>query len=313
MLPFSPVIQLARMPGSNTNNRASKKRAELLNSLDTLASHLNTTFTSLSTAIALKEKSGARDSDGSIKDSSQHDQSRTSVAYLAIVLGSTIGAAKARVILGVNGLEIKVWGEREELNVEGTSSGTDSEDNEESLEGSGSGESSSSDGSESERDSGAESEHDDDEADCLSDRDSQSGSEASCSDSCESPPRSRSPSPTPSYQSTPDSEAPSPPPSPSRRFQSHAEEQETLRTAERLLSRTLASACAEGEDTGMASEMAPTQTHILLRAPRRFVHPAWIPRQNLNNSMDDTLADFLQESRPGNSPHGIKKKRSKKG
>jgi hypothetical protein len=42
---------------------------------------------------------------------------------------------------------------------------------------------------------------------------------------------------------------------------------------------------------------APTQTHILLRAPRRFVHPSWIPRQNLSTSLDGVLQEFLEESK----------------
>lgn len=47
---------------------------------------------------------------------------------------------------------------------------------------------------------------------------------------------------------------------------------------------------------------APTQTHILLRAPRRFSHPAWQPRQNLTSSLDKVLADFQHES--GMDPAG---------
>jgi len=74
----------------------------------------------------------------------------------------------------------------------------------------------------------------------------------------------------------------------------HAEEQRTLRTAERLLARTLVNANAEG--SGMAVELAPTQTHVLLRAPRRFSHPAWLPRQNASASLDKTLRDFVVDS-----------------
>ena len=42
--------------------------------------------------------------------------------------------------------------------------------------------------------------------------------------------------------------------------------------------------------------LAPTQTHILLRAPRRFTHPSWVPRQNLTRSLESTLHSFLEES-----------------
>ena len=44
------------------------------------------------------------------------------------------------------------------------------------------------------------------------------------------------------------------------------------------------------------SKTAPTQTHILLRAPRRFIHPAWIPRQNISGALDGVLGDFLRGS-----------------
>jgi hypothetical protein len=42
--------------------------------------------------------------------------------------------------------------------------------------------------------------------------------------------------------------------------------------------------------------VAPTQTHILIRAPRIFKHPAWVPRQNATTSLDATLGDFLAAS-----------------
>jgi hypothetical protein len=41
---------------------------------------------------------------------------------------------------------------------------------------------------------------------------------------------------------------------------------------------------------------APTQTHVLLRAPRRFVHPAWIPRQNMCVTLDGMLREFFEAS-----------------
>lgn len=46
----------------------------------------------------------------------------------------------------------------------------------------------------------------------------------------------------------------------------------------------------------LTSLSAPTQIHVLLRAPRRFDHPSWVPRQNLCPSLDNYLADFLVES-----------------
>ena len=41
---------------------------------------------------------------------------------------------------------------------------------------------------------------------------------------------------------------------------------------------------------------APTQTHVLLRAPRSFAHPAWVPRQNLSRALDAQLEAFLEDA-----------------
>jgi hypothetical protein len=38
---------------------------------------------------------------------------------------------------------------------------------------------------------------------------------------------------------------------------------------------------------------APTQTHVLIRAPRRFAHPAWIPCQSTGAFLDGLLDEFL--------------------
>lgn len=45
--------------------------------------------------------------------------------------------------------------------------------------------------------------------------------------------------------------------------------------------------------------------HILIQAPRRFSHPAWIPRQNLSRDMNQVLRGFddppgSDDSRNGN-------------
>ncbi|KAG0692668.1 hypothetical protein DFH29DRAFT_1084594, partial [Suillus ampliporus] len=72
-VPF-PVMQMARMPGGDATSRAAKKCRELLNSFDTLASHLNTTFTALSTAFALRSGTPRKDAQNSGR------------AYLAVVL-----------------------------------------------------------------------------------------------------------------------------------------------------------------------------------------------------------------------------------
>jgi hypothetical protein len=40
----------------------------------------------------------------------------------------------------------------------------------------------------------------------------------------------------------------------------------------------------------------------LLRAPRGFSHPAWLPRQNVSTTLDNTLQDFLVDSGLGDAP-----------
>ena len=55
--------------------------------------------------------------------------------------------------------------------------------------------------------------------------------------------------------------------------------------------------------------VAPTQTHVLLRAPRRFSHPAWLPRQNVCTSLDNMLRDFLVDSGLGDAEDGKPRRR----
>ncbi|KIJ13897.1 hypothetical protein PAXINDRAFT_116598 [Paxillus involutus ATCC 200175] len=287
-VPF-PIVQLARMPGSDNTSRAAKKRHELLNSFDTLTSHLYTTFIALSTALALR---GTPEKSKLSTSNNVNPKQGAARVFFAVVLGPTVGAAKSRVMVGIDGLETKVWGLREDVSQasfitprQQHDEGLDEDKDESSNSESGSGSVDSDEESESEQDS--------DEDDDIY----ESGSEGSGTESCAaSPPPSRSPSPALSSGSSP-STSPSTAPPPACQPPSHrVEEEDTLRAAERLLSRTLASACAEDNGQGMASEMAPTQIHILLRAPRRFVHPAWTPRQNLCASLDSYLAEFLEDS-----------------
>ncbi|KAF9035381.1 hypothetical protein BDZ89DRAFT_1157784 [Hymenopellis radicata] len=194
-----PIPQLNRL--KPTSAKSAKLKDQLLDAFDTLTSHLDTTFTALSTAFAKRRGRGTS----------------SSRVYLAIMLGPSVGTAKARVLLAVDGLETKVWGERDDLPEE--------EEEEE----------------EEEEDSDEEDEDDEHPPDSDSDSDSE-------------------PEPT------------------------HADHQLALRTADRLLSRALV-----GADADLAAEMNPTQTHVLIRAPRRFVHPAWVPRQNVTASLDRTF------------------------
>ncbi|KXN91135.1 hypothetical protein AN958_02819 [Leucoagaricus sp. SymC.cos] len=47
-----PILQLARLPSSKGNTKATKLKTDLLSAFDTLTSHLVTTFSALSTALA---------------------------------------------------------------------------------------------------------------------------------------------------------------------------------------------------------------------------------------------------------------------
>ncbi|KAI5983434.1 hypothetical protein F5J12DRAFT_137315 [Pisolithus orientalis] len=84
----------------------------------------------------------------------------------------------------------------------------------------------------------------------------------------------------------------------------HEEPDDTLlRTAERLLSFTLARACAEDvQGQGIAAKLPPTNIHTLIRAPRRFAHPAWIPRQPFSPALDGFLDAFLDTSADSKEP-----------
>ncbi|KAH9180065.1 hypothetical protein EDB89DRAFT_1841773 [Lactarius sanguifluus] len=232
-VPF-PIAQLGRIStNASSAPRAAKKRVEMITAFDELSSHLHTTFSALSTALARNQT---------------HE--KTNTVYLALVLGPTIGAPKARVMLVLEGLEVKIWGQHEDVEDARLPSASPHEegecDSDNSDHGDGDGESQGS-------------------GDSDNDADKEMGSDAA---------------------------DPYLAPKPAR---THAEEQQTLRAAERLLARTLVNANAEGGG-GMAVELAPTQTHILLRAPRRFSHPAWLPRQNASASLDKTLRDFIVDS-----------------
>ncbi|KAF9457259.1 hypothetical protein BDZ94DRAFT_1228228 [Collybia nuda] len=249
-VPF-PVMQLLRIPSGKSGARATKLRTDLLQSFDTLSSHLNTTYTALSTALARCSQKLSQ---------AQNEQSTFNPerVYLAILVGPSMGSARSKVIYAVDGLETKIWGTRDDIN-----DPEDSEDEELPED------------SDSE-DENSEEDIDSEEEDLSDNNHSEELPLENDNSSDDLPilPQSRSPSPPPSM--------------------AHLEEQKALNAADRLLSRTLAAADADGQ--GMANEMAPTQVHILIRAPRRFDHPAWIPRQNISASLNGTLDEFLEES-----------------
>jgi hypothetical protein len=151
--------------------------------------------------------------------------------FLAILVGPSIGSARAKVLFGADGLETKVWGMRDDVKVGTDVDENDSEDDEDEDE-------------DEERREGDE----DGSEDASSDSHSEEDSDDEHSSSGSSPPHSRSP--------TPDSE-PSPPPP----YTTHAEQQHALHLAERLLARTLVAADAEGN--GMAAEMGTSLAHLL--------------------------------------------------
>ena len=115
----SPIAQLSRMPVGKSNPKVAKKRGELLATFDTLASHLQTTFVALSTAYArCKSATTETATDGGenghtetqTKDLSRPDRG---TAHLMFVLGSSPNTARARIVLTIDGLDVKVWGARE--------------------------------------------------------------------------------------------------------------------------------------------------------------------------------------------------------
>ncbi|EEB89422.1 hypothetical protein MPER_12480, partial [Moniliophthora perniciosa FA553] len=187
-----------------TNTKADKPRLELLNSLDILSSHLDTTFTALSTAFA-KCKSSPK----------------TQPAYIAILVGPSITSAKQKVIFGVDGLEAKIWGMRDDL----PEQGSDEEEEEEY-------DSSSRSGDEQPEDSASESEEEEEESE---DNEAEPPKPLSSSQNRNSPPRRQ-----PHLVST-------------QSHTSHTEQQRLLYRADRFFSSTLAR--AEGEGRGMSAEM----------------------------------------------------------
>jgi len=234
----------------------------MITAFDELSSHLHTTFSALSTALA------------------QNPTHRsTETVYLALVLGPTIGAPKARVVLALEGLDVRIWGQREgidgvELASDSPSDGDDNNDDYDDDD-----DRSCDDASEA----GDNSTHGDINTKGEDDAESD-GRETEESPPASEPPFSRSPSPSPEEPSQPLSPPPagsvkrplrpslSPPksspslgPKPTRTY---AEEQQTLRAAERLLARTLANAYAEGG--GVAAELG--QWHLPIITPRQ----AWL-------------------------------------
>jgi hypothetical protein len=178
-----------------------------LNSFDTISSHLETTFSALSTALARSR------SDGDFP---------LALAYLAILVGPGIRTAKARVVLGFDGLEKRIWGSRDDARppdigdrrkFDDGNLDTEVEESEGSEE-----------GGEAPDDSESEEEEETDDEDDVSTDDSEADAGVSRHEFIDPKPHV-----------------------------SREEEQKFLQNADRLLSRVLANADANGK--GMSSEM----------------------------------------------------------
>jgi hypothetical protein len=286
-------------------------------------------------------------------------------AYLAVVLGPSLGTAKSRTFLAVDGFEAKLKELGEGINendvkrvesrkghgVENMGAGIEVGDEDCAEDDSGAEEPEDSD-DEPDEDSTSESESEDEIPSqhlpplppprlSFVYRDPQAPQASSkpqtslqtLPQSMVSPLKHWEPSrPSPLKPREPFQPSPSKPPQASQHAHlpgpstSYADEQKFLQNTERLLSRVLASADAEGYS--FANEMgwstpvplkilnstlvaAPTQTHILIRAPRCFAHPAWIPRQNITSSLESSLEDFLTKSKaPHRDPEPPRTKRT---
>ena len=181
-----------------------KLRTEFLSTFDTIASHMDTTFSALSTALSL---------------CSNYKESTVTRAYLAIFLGPSLASAKSKVVLGIGGLEKRIWGNH--ANVSGTQEAGDDENEEQNVV------------SETEDDDSAE-DPDESESDGSEEElEEESEDEDEDEDDCEKIGGVLCP--------------------PLNAQISHASEQKFLQNAERLLSRTLAAADADGR--GIISEM----------------------------------------------------------
>ena len=184
-----------------------KLRTEFLATFDTMESHMETTFSALSTALSR---------------CSNYKESTVTRAYLAIFLGPSLGSAKSKVVLGIDGLEKRIWGNHADVSTTQEAGGDENEEQDVV--------------SETEEDDSAE---DPDESESDGSEEDLEESEDDCEniDGVLSPPLTAQ--------------------------KSHASEQKFLQNAERLLSRTLAAADADGR--GIISEMC-TSRSILISA-----------------------------------------------
>ena len=259
-----------------------KKQDDFFSSLDVLTSHLSTTFTSLANSLA----------------SSPHiSNTRQSSVHLAIVLGPntmSMSAAKARVLLQLDGFQSpqkrlsKHGRPRRSLNgnlkenIRYDSSDDDSSDDDD-------------DDDVGSHDHGHDCNY---QVESILEEDVGDNS-----DDAESVPDSESEEHENDLNESEESE------SSDEGLFDGGETEADLQAGERMLSRALAIANGEAENTMSAdlrvfsfvkftfenssfSFLGVMHSHILLRAPRRFSHPSWMPQQNITRDMDSLLSAF---------------------
>ncbi|KIJ47753.1 hypothetical protein M422DRAFT_248761 [Sphaerobolus stellatus SS14] len=309
-IPF-PVASLMKMADRRASDvaprgesKASKKKNDFLESYDDLSAHLQTAFVALSTALAHNEKLHRRsDTEASSRAVVSSTLLRLPAkVHLFLVIGPSPSSSKARFLLELDGFRVEKFGESHYLSQKAIEDSVDSDaDTDEGSE----------TGSESESDEYEEEiqEQDISSRPCTSQRPTTLDAssclatpESHCtsgSSVLSSPPASVS-----SGDSDSDSDIDDLEDSETQRVlqdnvlaEAQQAEEASLKAGERLLSRALFTG---GDGIGFGDEIAPTQTHILLRAPRRFFHPTWVPRQNLGSTLDRHLKTFLDSDSTSN-------------
>lgn len=97
MNPHRPVAQLSRLP-IPPNSKSFKKRVDLLDAVDALSCHLHSTFSALSSSLAINPPG------------CPHKSGRARV-HLLILLGPSLFGPRARILLTIDGLKIQAWTE----------------------------------------------------------------------------------------------------------------------------------------------------------------------------------------------------------
>ncbi|KDQ17123.1 hypothetical protein BOTBODRAFT_186259 [Botryobasidium botryosum FD-172 SS1] len=330
-VPF-PVTQLGRLPPttgkSSAATRALKKRTEFLSAIDLLTSHLYTTFLALSWTLALnklrfpalssdcahaQQKSPADSCPSACTELFKTEKSKV---HLMLVFGPSISTAKARCILELDGLEVVPYGLKEDGTILPDVYGDGENAGRESGEGKGTKIA----GASTRVQPLAESEGNGKKEGERGSLHVEPGTETSNNEPGPAPP------PTANSEGAGDdnpSEAgSSSAPSSSRlsalssphpvatsfgfvnlgAAERSQHDEKAIRAAERLMGLKLTCSASFG------TEVAPTSTFVLLRAPRRFKHPSWLPRQNYTVTFDalleSHLADPASASVPGKKSRG---------